>query len=308
MICTVAICTWNRASLLRQTLASMVPLSWAADGGSRLLVVDNGSTDDTRRVLDGFAEQLPLDWVSEPTPGHSAARNRALAEARSSHVLFTDDDVLVEPGWLAAFIRAACRFPDAAVFGGPVDPLFPHPPDADLLEAFPALRSGFCGVDHKGVDGPLEKGEVFGANMGFRLAALGDLRFDTQLGHKRGRIMGSEEVSLIGAVRGAGGKVVWVPDMRLQHYVEPSRMTLAHLTRHYHDRARAAVRTSGVPPGTTVAGVPRWLLRRLLQQRASYWLHSIRGQRVQALTSLREASYSLGLVKEAFALSREKME
>ncbi len=247
MICTVAICTWNRANLLRQTLASLAEQPWEADGGSCLLVVDNGSTDDTRRVLESFHGKLPLTWVSEATPGHSAARNRALAETRSSHLLFTDDDVLVEPGWLAAFNRAVRRFPLAAVFGGPVEPWFAHQPDPDLMEAFPALRSGFCGLDHPGADGPIDSGRVFGANMGFRLSALGGMTFDTRLGHKHGRYMAHEEIAVIAALREAGGLVIWVPDMRLRHYVDPSRMTLAYLKRHYQDFARGVVRTKGVP-------------------------------------------------------------
>jgi hypothetical protein len=182
--------------------------------------------------------------------------------------------------------------------------MFPYDPDRDLLEAFPALRSGFCGVDHPGVDGPLTRGEIFGANMGFRIEALGNQRFDVKLGHKRGRIMGTEEVSVIAALRRASVPVVWVPEMRLRHYVEPSRMTLAHLTRHYHDRARAAIRVAGIPAGTRVGGVPRWLMGQLVRKRLAHALYTVRGERVKALVALREASYTLGQIRECFALAR----
>jgi hypothetical protein len=155
------------------------------------------------------------------------------------------------------------------------------------------------------VDGPLGNGEVFGANMGFRLGALGDLRFDTKLGHKRGRIMGTEEVSMIAALRRTGAPVVWVPDMRLRHYVEPSRMTIGHLTRHYHDRARAAIRTTGIPSGTRIAGVPRWLVGQLVRKRLAHARHTVLGDRVKALVALREANYTLGLIRESFVVARE---
>ena len=148
-----------------------------------MLVVDNGSTDNTRAVAESFSSRLPIRVVEETTPGLSSARNRALAEAATSHVLFTDDDVLVEDGWLHAFAEAVARYPDAAVFGGPIEPWFPVPPDPELVAAFPALGSGFCGLDHRRRLGPIPAPlEVFGANMGFRRDALGDLRFDPRLG------------------------------------------------------------------------------------------------------------------------------
>jgi glycosyltransferase involved in cell wall biosynthesis len=301
----VAICTWNRSALLRQTLDSMTAQPWQ-ETGSQLLVVDNASTDDTPQVLERYREKLPLRWVREMTPGHSSARNRALAEAgSSSHLLFTDDDVIVGEGWLAAFVEAQDRYPDGAVFGGPVDPWFAHDPDPELLEAFPALRSGFCGIDHPGADGPIDSGRVFGANMGFRLSALGGMRFDTRLGHKHGRFMAHEELAVIASLRAAGGTVVWVPGMRLQHYVDPSRMTVDYLARHYQDFARGKVRTTGVPSGPRIAGVPRWVIRQLVLRRLAYLAYSAVGNRPRALSALRDASLSLGTVKESYAVAHE---
>ena len=221
MASIVAICTWNRSALLRQTLDSMLAQPWQRANGS-LLVVDNASTDDTPGILESYRHKLPIRWVREMTPGHSAARNRAVEESMgATHLLFTDDDVVVGPAWLEAFSEAIERFPDGAVFGGPVEPWFAEEPDPDLLAVFPALRMGFCAVDHPGADGPIATGDVFGANMGFRLSALGRLRFDPALGHKHGRTVAGEEVAMIAALRGAGGAVIWVPKMTLRHYVDP---------------------------------------------------------------------------------------
>ena len=99
---SVVICTWNRAGLLDQTLARMRELHVPAGLAWELLVVNNNCTDDTDAVAARHRGHLPLRPVREPTPGLSNARNKGLAEARGELILWTDDDVRVDPGWLAA--------------------------------------------------------------------------------------------------------------------------------------------------------------------------------------------------------------
>jgi glycosyltransferase involved in cell wall biosynthesis len=303
---TVAICTWNRAALLERTLTRLTE-AWPHDLDAKLLVVDNGSTDNSRAVAESFSSRLPMRILEETNPGLSSARNKAIAETTTSHILFTDDDVLVQDGWLHAFTEAATLYPDAAVFGGPIEPWFPMAPYPELVAAFPALGSGFCGLDHRRGLGPLPAPfEVFGANMAFRREALGDLRFDPRLGPTRGRAMTSEESLLIDHIRARGGEVVWVPDMRLRHYVAPERTTLAYLTRYYHDFARGETRRKGPPAGAGVFGVPRWVLRQVVQSKIlSYW-HRARGNRQAALVALRQYQYYSGIAAECFILDKEK--
>src|SRR5262245_24832825 len=125
---TVAVCTWNRAKLLEQSLASMRRLRVPSGHDWELLVVDNNCTDDTDAVLRSYAGCLPLRRLFEPTPGKSHAANLALAHARGELILWTDDDVMVDPDWLSAYAGAAARWPDVAYFGGRIVPLFEAPP------------------------------------------------------------------------------------------------------------------------------------------------------------------------------------
>jgi glycosyltransferase involved in cell wall biosynthesis len=303
---TVAICTWNRAALLRQTLTRLSEV-WRPETSATLLVVDNGSTDNSRAVAESFSSRLPLRVVQEATPGLSNARNRAVAEATTSHVLFTDDDVLVEDGWLPAFIEAAARYPDAAVFGGPIEPWFPETPDPDMVAAFPALGSGFCGLDHHRPQGLLPAPlEVFGANMGFRRAALGDLRFDSRLGHVHGRLGSSEETTLIDSLRKRSADVVWVPGMRLRHYVAPERMTVPYLLQFYREVARGEARRKGPPEGPRILGVPQWILRQAVQSKVRAHWHGARRNRQASLLAHRQYQYYSGMAVECFLLHREK--
>src|SRR5512143_830758 len=103
---TVAICTWNRSALLEQTLERMTRLVAPSGCTWELLVINNNSTDATESVIARFEARLPIRGVFETQPGLSNARNRAVREAGGEYVLFTDDDVLVDPDWLVAYNAA----------------------------------------------------------------------------------------------------------------------------------------------------------------------------------------------------------
>src|SRR5262245_41854295 len=124
---TVAICTRNRAALLEETVGHAVAEARRSDGEA--LVVDNASTDATPALLaDLERRHAPtLRTVREPELGLSAARNRALAEARGPVVAFLDDDALPCAGWLARLCEPY-RDPGVACVGGRIRLRFATPP------------------------------------------------------------------------------------------------------------------------------------------------------------------------------------
>ena len=75
----------------------LVPTSFLI---AELLVIDNGSTDDTKQVVEGF--RRPGRTSTESRPGLSSARNAGVAASTGDLIVFTDDDVVVDPGWSAA--------------------------------------------------------------------------------------------------------------------------------------------------------------------------------------------------------------
>src|ERR1700676_1787445 len=104
---TVAICTWNRAKLLDQTLTQMRELRIPVGVEWELLVVNNNCTDDTDAVLGRHAAHLPLQRLFQPRQGKSYAANLAVERSRGALIVWTDDDVLVDPNWLAEYVKAA---------------------------------------------------------------------------------------------------------------------------------------------------------------------------------------------------------
>ena len=125
---TVEICTWNRAALLDRTLDCMRQLHVPDGAEWELLIVNNNCSDDTDSVLSRYGEFLPIRRVFEPRQGTCHARNTAVREARGELLVQTDDDVLVDRAWLQEYCAAATRFPEAAFFGGTIEPWFESSP------------------------------------------------------------------------------------------------------------------------------------------------------------------------------------
>ncbi len=95
---TVVIPTYNRCAVLRRALDGYLRQS-SPDLISELLVVDDGSTDDTQSVVAEFQRAAPFQirYLRQPNRGPAAARNVGLSAARTRIVLYTDDDIVPHP-------------------------------------------------------------------------------------------------------------------------------------------------------------------------------------------------------------------
>ena len=144
MLITVAICTLNRAELLRRTLESSAAMRVPPQLDWELVVVNNGCTDHTDELIAAFAGRMAVRREFEPQRGVSNARNRAVDAARGDYIVWTDDDVIVNPAWLAAYAEAFRRWPEAAVFGGPILPRYEAPVVKWVLEAEALLGDFVC--------------------------------------------------------------------------------------------------------------------------------------------------------------------
>lgn len=89
---SVIIPTYNRARYISEALRSVLSQSVKP---LEIIVVDDGSTDNTREVVGALQEANPHDcirYIYQANAGASAARNRGIAEARGTHIAFLDSD------------------------------------------------------------------------------------------------------------------------------------------------------------------------------------------------------------------------
>ena len=230
MLVTVAICTWNRAASLRRALGSLALLEIPDGVRLELLVIDNGSSDDTPAVLSEHASALPLRSLAEPKPGLSHARNRAAAEARGELILWTDDDVEVEPAWLAAYAEASDRHPDASFFGGATLPRFEQTPPAWIAASWEQLADTWAIRVLPPEPAPIDPSRLpVGANFAIRAELQRRHAYDPRLGRRGGELMGGEETALMRELLADGRSGWWVPAARVHHAIPPERLTESYL-------------------------------------------------------------------------------
>lgn len=109
---SLVLTTYNQASTVEGTIAHL--LAHEQEGMSlEVIVVDEGSTDDTRDVLQQYPDESRLRLVLETCSGAIAARNRGLALAEGDYVLFLNGDSRLLEGGLSALLGCFEQHPGA---------------------------------------------------------------------------------------------------------------------------------------------------------------------------------------------------
>ncbi|MFQ5806992.1 MAG: glycosyltransferase family 2 protein [Phycisphaerae bacterium] len=111
---TVVMPTYNRAALLLHAIRSALgqTVAYLCD----IVVVDDGSADDTREVAASFGSRV--HYVYQPNAGLAAARNTAIRASRNEFVAFLDDDDEWEPDKTERQLQAFRRWPDTVLVAG----------------------------------------------------------------------------------------------------------------------------------------------------------------------------------------------
>jgi glycosyltransferase involved in cell wall biosynthesis len=294
---TVGICTWNRASLLAQTLEHMTALQAPRHVTWELLVIDNNSTDDTAAVVASFEGRLPVRHVFEPTPGKSNALNLGAREASGVYILWTDDDVHVEPTWLSAYVETFIRRPAAAVFGGVIRPWFPQDPPEWLRRGFNHVSSAFGALDYGPKEMLLTSRHVpFGANMAVRTAEQRAFPYDPSIGMRPGRKRLGEETEMVRRMIASGIEGWWVPGAIVRHFVPAEKQSAAWVRAFYMGYGEYLAQTGERANAPRLFGKPRWMWSEAIRTEARYRFERVFQSPEQWVPSLRDASVMWGRI------------
>ncbi len=236
-----------------------------------LVVVNNACTDNTDEIVVKHAGSLPIRLIHESTPGKSHAANRAVAESRGELILWTDDDVLVDPDWLASYVSAAKKFPDFAFYGGSIDPWFEITPPSwimnhiDFLGGVYAVRRADAGFKSLG------PGEwAWGANMAIRRSVHLQYPFDVRIGPCGLDQVRGEEVLLQQKLVDAGYRGAMVGGARVRHYIPAERLCRKYVGGWFRGDGRSSARLEGPQDCVHFMGFPRYALRKYLAARLDH--------------------------------------
>ncbi len=194
---TVAVCTYNGSSTLRECLEGIRHLDYPS---YETIVVDDGSTDPSAAI----AEEYDVRVIRTENCGLASARNTALYEAEGEIVAYIDDDATPDPHWLR-YLAAAFEEPAFAAVGGPNIP----PDDEGRIAECVAHSPG--GPQHVMLS-DTEAEHIPGCNMAFRreaLLAVGG--FDTQF-----RVAG-DDVDICWQLQEHGWKLGFSPSAVVWH-------------------------------------------------------------------------------------------
>jgi glycosyltransferase involved in cell wall biosynthesis len=226
---SVIVCTYNRARTLHLMLESFFAQQDLNRLNHELIVVDNNSTDDTGQATEAFSNHPGFSYVLEGRQGLSFARNRGIAEAAGDFVSFLDDDVIVDPRWLAN-LQKCLDETNADAVGGKVELNFQTPPPPWLgslfrmhlaeLDLAPGRMVGLNGSGYSGCNVTLR-------NEALRHAG----GFDEALGRRGIQLACYEDTVVLHRIESDGGRMVYDAAVRVEHLVGPERMTWPYFKR-----------------------------------------------------------------------------
>jgi glycosyltransferase involved in cell wall biosynthesis len=235
MMLSVIIPTRNRSKELKLAVESFEKQTLARHL-FEIIIVDNGSTDDTQSVVANLAKNEKTKYFYEATPGLHSARHAGFREAASDILVYVDDDIEAFPTMLEA-INKAFLDDNVALVGGKCLPKFESEPSQWLMRMWRPDAHGNRMLDALSLidlgDQPKEINPefVFGCNFSIRRRVL----LEAQGFHPDGmpdqliRYRGDGETYVANFIAAKGYKAKYVPLASVYHRVPSSRATIEYL-------------------------------------------------------------------------------
>lgn len=239
---SIIVPTVNNSKFLSIALNSVLTQSYD-EAGYEVIVVDNGSTDDTKEIILKAQESYQnknIQFIYDSVPGQLTGRHRGANEAKGDILVFIDDDIIADKNWLAVIAET---FKDTSIMlvGGKslpnyeIDPpywlewFWVHLPYGKFLASLSLLDFG---DEVREID----PNYVWGLNFSIRKSALFDLGgFHPDVIPKEYQhFQGDGESGLTIKAKERCYKAIYQPKALVYHQVPKSRMTFEYFDKRYY--------------------------------------------------------------------------
>lgn len=230
---SLVIATYNRSEQLMITLGSVASQQCNC-GAWECVVVDNNSTDDTKRRVECFGAEHPelnIVYLFEQRQGLSYARNAGIAASKGDIVAFIDDDERIVPQFVESYITLFDSHPDAMSAGG------------KIIADYPTGRPDWMShITELPIANPMDFGERVipfpksripgGGNMAMRRKVFDIVgMFDTSLGRTGKRLIGGEESDLFERMAKYEMRCYYQPEAVMYHIIPEEKLTADYFER-----------------------------------------------------------------------------
>jgi len=222
---SIIVCTLNRAGSLKKTISSLINQT-LGDHLYEILIIDNGSSDHTRKVVEEYKREssVRILYLFEEKIGLSTARNRGVGKALGNLIVFIDDDALADRALLSTFVKTFSADKELVAAGGAVEILGP----IKLPVWLPRRLISHLSIVNYGTHPKFLKYPYypFGTNMAFRREIFKRIGlFNNAFGRKGMQSFNTcEETDLFMRIEQLGEKIYYQPEAIVYHAIHPEQL------------------------------------------------------------------------------------
>lgn len=212
MLLSVVVASYNSALTVRQTLSSILSSSFPSDQ-YEVIVVDDGSTDDTVGIIRDF----PIRLFACEHRGHGPARNLGIREAKGDIICFTDSDIIVPDDWLKKISTYFTKNPGVSVICGPlIPPIHGHVNKIQQLTGETYFEAQNFPTRPTRIETLAWTTRLTSANSAYRREALASVG-----GFPEFKTIKANDMYLMWSLLEKGKCVMFLPDLKVVHFWFP---------------------------------------------------------------------------------------
>ncbi|OKH19902.1 glycosyltransferase [[Limnothrix rosea] IAM M-220] len=240
------ICTYNNASLLSGCILSILNQDYTDINSVELIVVDNNSIDETKKVVEEFQQTskfVNINYVLEKKQGVGYARITGAKKAKGEFLIYVDDDIRQKPNWCKEALRFFHNHPKAGLVGGRIalKYLVPPTPTVQMCETV-LCRMDFGSEELEAWSG---KGNIYlvGATFACRRKALyesGWIENPVLIGRTGKNLTSGEDTEIFFRIKNQGWELWYSPNLGATHEIPEKRMTVSYLCQLHRNISRSS--------------------------------------------------------------------